>query len=169
MRSKALLFPALLISLAVAAAPAAAQCGSPEPFTLFAGQTIDAGTVTVTNDNVSITVIYTTNDPWVITAVHLAVANSLAGIPQNGNHNPQPGHFPINTTYDPPVTFVKFIIPVTDFFASETIYIGAQAEVQAPGGQGGSQTGWGFGPRFGGHNWATYIAYTFRSCGGVGE
>jgi hypothetical protein len=168
MKNNALWLPALLISLVVAAAPAAAQCGSPDTVTLFGGQTIDTGTVTVTNDNVSITVTYTTNDPWVITAVHLAVADSLAGIPQNGNHNPQPGHFPINTTYNPPVTTVTFIIPVTDYFAGETIYIGAQAEVQAPGGggQGGGQTAWGFGPRFGGHNWATYIAYTFQGCGG---
>jgi len=164
MKSKALLFPALLISLAVAAAPAAAQCGFPDTVTLFGGQTIDTGTVTVTNDNSSITVTYTTNDPWVITAVHLAVADSLAGIPQNGNHNPQPGHFPINTTYNPPVTTVTFTIPVS-FFAGETIYIGAQAEVQAPGGQGGGQTAWGDGARFGGHNWATYIAYSFQSCG----
>jgi hypothetical protein len=167
MKSKALLFPAILISLAVAAAPAAAQCGIIDKETLFGGQTIDTGTVTVSNFNLSsITVTYATNDPWVITAVHLAVADSLAGIPQNGNHNPQPGHFPINTTYNPPVTTVTFTIPVANLIPGETIFVGAQAEVQTSGGQGGgSQTAWGFGPRFGGHNWATYIEYTVQGCG----
>jgi hypothetical protein len=167
MKSKALLFPALLISFAVATAPAAAQpCGNPEQVTLFGGQTIDTGTVTVSNFNLgSITVTYATNDPWVITAVHLAVADSLAGIPQNGNHNPLPGHFPINTTYNPPVTTVTFTIPVDNLVPGETIFVGAQAEVQTSGGQsGGSQTAWGFGPRFGGHNWATYIEYTVQAC-----
>ena len=165
MKSKTLLFAALLLSLAVAAVPAAAQCGNPEQVTLFGGQTIDTGTVTISNDGTSITITYATNDPWVITAVHLAVADSLAGIPQNGNHNPLPGHFPINTTYNPPVTSVSFTIPLGSFTPGETLFIGAQAEVTAPGGQGGSQTGWGFGPRFGGHNWATYINYTVQSCG----
>ena len=166
MKSKVLVFQALLICLAVAAAPAVAQCGSSEQVTLFGGQTIDTGTVTISNDASSITITYATNDPWVITAVHLAVADSLDGIPQNKNNNPLPGHFPINTTYNPPVTSVTFTIPLGSFTAGETLYIGAQAEVQAPGGQGGSQTGWGYGPRFGGHNWATYITYPVQSCGG---
>jgi hypothetical protein len=167
MKSKALLFPAILISLAVAAVPAAAQCGIADTVTLFGGQTIDTGTVTVSNfDLGSITVTYATNDPWVITAVHLAVADSLAGIPQNGNQNPRPGHFPINTSYNPPVTTVTFTIPVDNLFPGETIFVGAQAEVQASGGQGGgSQTAWGDGPRFGGDNWATYIKYTVQACG----
>ena len=168
MKSKALLIPAILISLAVAAAPAAAQCGVNETVTLFGGQTIDTGTVTVSNfDLESITVTYTTNDPWVITAVHLAVADSLAGIPQNGNQNPQPGHFPINTTYNPPVTTMTFTVPIDNLVPGETIFVGAQAEVRASGGGqgGGSQTAWGFGPGFGGSNWATYIQYTVQGCG----
>jgi hypothetical protein len=165
MRSHYLLFPALLLCLMAAAAPAAAQCGSSTTATLFGGQTIDTGTVTISNDSSSLTVTYTTNDPWVISAVHLAVADSLDGIPQNRNHNPLPGHFPINTTYDPPVTTVSFVIPLDGFTTGETLFIGAQAEVQAPGSQDGSQTAWGFGPRFGGHNWATYINYTVQPCG----
>jgi hypothetical protein len=159
------LFSALLLCT-VAAVPAAAQCGSSTTVTLFGGQTIDTGTVTISNDASSITVTYTTNDPWVMTAVHLAVADSLAGIPQNKNSNPLPGHFPINTSYNPPVTTVSFVIPLGNFTQGETLFIGAQAEVQAPGSQGGSQTAWGFGPRFGGHNWATYIdSFTVQSCG----
>jgi hypothetical protein len=157
---------ALLVCISAAAVPAAAQqCGSSTVVTLFGGQTIDTGTVTISNDISSVTVTYTTNDPWVITAVHLAVSDSLAGIPQNRNHNPLPGHFPINTTYNPPVNTVTFVIPVDNLTPFETLYIGAQAEVQAPGSQFGGQTAWGDGTRFGGHNWATYIAYQVQPCG----
>lgn len=154
------------IGMTLAAAPAWAQCGSPAQATLFGGQTIDTGNVFISNDATTVTVTYQTNDPWVISAVHLAVADSLDGIPQNANNNPRPGHFPINTTYNPPVTLVTFTIPVDNLSAGETLFIGAQAEVQAPGGggQGGSQTAWGSGARFGGSNWATYITYTVQTC-----
>jgi hypothetical protein len=155
--------------MVVAAAPAAAQCGSQETVTLFGGQTIDTGTVTIANDDSNLYITYTTNDPWVITAVHLAVADSLSGIPQNKNNNPLPGHFPNNSTFNPPLTSITYTIPLGSFVAGETLYIGAQAEVQAPGDQGGSQTAWGFGPRFGGHNWATYINYQVQPCGVVQE
>jgi hypothetical protein len=166
MKSGVLILAALLICAVAAAPPAAAQlCGSQETVTLFGGQTIDTGTVTIANDASNIFITYTTNDPWVITAVHLAVADSLAGIPQNKNSNPLPGHFPYSNTFSPPVTTITYTIPLGNFFPGETLYIGAQAEVQAPGGQGGSQTAWGFGPRFGGHNWATYITYQVQDCG----
>lgn len=156
----------LLAALAVATATAAtANCGTQMTVTLFGGQTIDTGSVTVANDGSQLSVTYTTSDPWVITAVHLAVAGSLDGIPQNKNGNPIPGHFAINATFNPPVTSITYNIPLGSFTPGETIFIGAQAEVQAPGDQGGSQTAWGFGPRFGGHNWATYIAYQVQGCG----
>ncbi|HVR09349.1 MAG TPA: hypothetical protein VMW75_14965 [Thermoanaerobaculia bacterium] len=165
MKSYTRLALALILCTVAAAVPAAAQCGNASTVTLFGGQTIDTGTVTISNDASSITITYATNDPWVISAVHLAVANSLAGIPQNDNNNPRPGHFPINTTYNPPVTTVSFVIPLDNFNPGDTVYIGAQAEVQAPADQGGSQTAWGDGTPFGGSNWATYITYTVQSCG----
>jgi hypothetical protein len=158
-------FVICFICVTMAAAPAAAQiCGGQTTVTLFGGQTIDTGTVTITNDIVDLYVTYTTTDPWVMTATHLAVADSLAGIPQNHNHNPIPGHFQYTTTFDPPVTTFTYTIPLGNFFPGETLYIAAQAEVQAPAGQGGGQTAWGDGQRFGGHNWATYITYTVQSC-----
>ena len=164
-RSTRLLLLAFLLCIAAAAIPAAAQqCGPSTTVTLFGGQTINTGTVTISNDVDSVTVTYSTNDPWVITAVHLAVSDSLAGIPQNKNNNPIPGHFPINTRYNPPVTTVTFVVPIDNLVPGETLYIGAQAEVQAPGGQGGGQTAWGDGTSFGGNNWATYITYTAQPC-----
>ncbi|HXO28377.1 MAG TPA: hypothetical protein VOA80_13600 [Thermoanaerobaculia bacterium] len=164
MKRSILLFAALAIGTTAVATADGGFCGSQTTVTLFGGQTIDTGTVTIANDASNLTITYTTNDPWLITAVHLAVADSLAGIPQNKNDNPIPGHFPINSTFNPPVTTITYTIPLGNFTPGETIYIGAQAEVQAPSGQGGSQTAWGFGPRFGGHNWATYITYQVQDC-----
>src|SRR3954454_24628223 len=79
--------------LATWAVPAQAQCGSTTRATLFAGQTLDAGTVTVSNNVAHLTVTYTTNAPWVLSDAHLEVASSLAGIPQTHTGNPKPGHF----------------------------------------------------------------------------
>ena len=164
MKLGSLLLATLAIGVIVAVPATAQFCGSQTTVTLFGGQTIDTGTVTIANDADNLYVTYTTNDPWVITAVHLAVADSLAGIPQNQNQNPIPGHFPINSTFNPAVTTTTFTIPIDGFAPGETLFIGAQAEVRAPGGQDGSQTAWGFGPRFGGDNWATYINYVVQVC-----
>jgi hypothetical protein len=163
---RGIFFTSMLFACGAAmTAPAAAQlCGSTTTVTLFGGQTIDTGTVTIANDAANLYVTYTTNSPWVITAVHLAVADSLAGIPQNGNHNPLPGHFPINDTFSSPITTITYTIPLGSFFPGENLFIGAQAEVQAPGAGFGGQTAWGYGPRFGGHNWATYIGYQVQPC-----
>ena len=97
---------------------------------------------------------------------HVAVATTLAGIPQTKAGNPIPGRFPYSATFDPEVTSYTFVIPAGTFAASQTLFIAAHAMVLAPSGSGGSQTGWGFGPDFPGANWATYIAYQMQSCGG---
>jgi hypothetical protein len=153
----------LALSLAIAG-PAMAQCDSSETVTLFGGQTIDTGTVKISNDASNLYVTYTTTGPWMIGAIHLAVADSLAAIPQNKNLNPIPGHFAYQTNFNPSVTSFTFTIPLAGFYPGEALYIGAQAEVTGGGSSGGSQTAWGDGPSFGGHNWATYIQYTVQSC-----
>ncbi|MEA2692603.1 MAG: hypothetical protein QOJ16_1990 [Acidobacteriota bacterium] len=155
--------------LAAWAVPAQAVCGSPVVTPLYAGQTLNAGTVTVSNDASYIYVRYTTNDPWEISDAHLAVASSLAGIPQTKKGNPIPGHFAYSAIFNPEVTDYTFTIPIGSFFPGQTLYVAAHAVVQAPSGSGGTQTGWGFGPGFPGANWATYIQYTVQSCGGPVE
>jgi hypothetical protein len=161
-----LLSCALLASWAV---PAGAQCGSPLVTPLYAGQTLDAGNVTVSNDANNIYVRYTTNDPWVISDAHLAIAGSLAGIPQTKKGNPIPGHFSYSAIFDPEVTDYTFTIARGSFLPGQTLYIAAHAVVQAPASSGGTQTGWGYGPGFPGANWATYIQYTVQSCGSPAE
>jgi hypothetical protein len=62
--------------------------------TLFAGQTIDAGTVTVQAVGTALCVTFAATSDWAIEETHLAVATSLAGIPQTRKGNPRPGQFP---------------------------------------------------------------------------
>jgi hypothetical protein len=152
----------LLVTWAV---PAEAQCGSPLVTTLFAGQTLDAGRVTVSNDAINIHVRYTLNEPWEMSDAHLALATSLDGIPQTKKGNPIPGHFAYSVVFNPEVTDYTFTIPRGSFLPGQTLYIAAHAIVQAPASSGGTQTGWGYGPGFPGANWATYIQYTVQPCG----
>lgn len=63
--------------------------------TLFAGKTIDAGTVTIINDADSIYVTYSTANGFYLTAAHLYVGATEV-IPVNKAGNPIPGHFPYN-------------------------------------------------------------------------
>jgi hypothetical protein len=147
--------------------PASAQvCGTPRASTLFAGQTIVAGTVTIFNDASNIYVQYQANFPWVISDAHAAVAATLDGIPQTKTGNPIPGRFAYSATFDPEVTTYTFGVPFSAVFtAGQTVFVAAHAMLQAPKNDGGSQTGWAFGPDFSGANWATYVAYQVQRCG----
>lgn len=141
-------------------------CGAPQTSTLFAGQTIVAGTVTVFNDASNIYVQYQTNYPWVISDAHAAVAATLDGIPQTKTGNPIPGRFAYSATFESDVTTYTFQVPTgVVFTAGQTVVVAAHAILQAPKSYGGSQTGWAFGPDFPGANWATYMTYQVQGCG----
>lgn len=87
---------------------------------LCAGQHIPVGTVTVVNDGTELTVTYQTTGGWLMTELHLHVAETeldgdewdISGIPQTqpnkkglGGGNPIPGHFDENVEFDPPTDF----------------------------------------------------------------
>ena len=79
--------------------------------TLFAGQTINAGNITVTNDANFIYVTYNTANGYVLTQTHLYVGD-CALIPVNRPGNPIPGQFPYITTHSN-VTSYTYQIPIT--------------------------------------------------------
>ncbi len=87
--------------------------GTPKEIKLYAGQHIDVGTVTVSDDGTDLTVTYNTTDGWVMTETHLAIAGSLEGIPQTGKGNPIPGKFEHSMDHDPAVTVYTYTIPIT--------------------------------------------------------
>jgi hypothetical protein len=160
----------VVVGCSVSATPAAADvCGTPMSSSLIAGQHFTAGSISVYNDAVNIYVKYDTLAPWLLSDAHVAVANSLAGLPQTKTGNPIPGRFAYSATYDPEVTSYTFAIPYAGLFTpGERLFVAAHAAVQAPRDQGGSQTAWGEGPGFPGSNWAMYLTYRVQSCDGGG-
>ena len=163
------LFCGTILIAFVCAVPAHAQvCGTPLNTSLVAGQHYYAGTIWISNDNSNIYVQYSTDAPWTISEAHASVAATVAGIPQSKAGNPIPGRFAYSATFDPEVSNYTFVVPRGTFASNQTVYVAAHAIVQAPRAEGGSQTGWGYGPDFAGANWATYIAYQVQPCGGGG-
>ena len=131
-----------------------------KPRELVAGQNIVVGTVTVSNDAENLYVIYKTDDEWKITETHLAVADSLEGIPQTKKGNPIPGKFPYSSNHDPAVTECTYTIPLENLGAELCIAAHAKVEKQIDGVIIQEETAWGYGDDFDGANWATYFNYT---------
>ena len=97
---------------------------------------------------------------------HVAIATTLAGIPQTRTGNPiRAGSR--RATFDPEVSSYIFTVPLSSLGNSaSSLFVAAHAIVQAPQDQGGAQTGWGQGTSFPGSNWAMYVSYAVQSCGG---
>lgn len=138
---------------------------------LYAGQSIDVGTVCLSVDNEADTsgtcgegargelmVTYTTRDGWSLVETHTAVGTSLLDIPTNKSGNPQPGQFPYHgsalggvTSYVERVPLCEVALdgamtscnPVTAFFAAHAVVqrVRDDGSVQA-------ETAWGDGERF---------------------
>ena len=158
-----LLFPlaALVLALGVAA-PAIAD---PVTATLWAGQSINVGSVTVSNDGSSLYVEYLVSGGWQLTETHVAVGQSLDDIPQTKSGNPKVGHFDYSSEHglDPVVTTVTHTIPLEGL--NGTVVIAAHAVVYKPGCIPQEETAWA--ARCGklgfpGKNWATYFVYTLQ-------
>ena len=118
----------------------------PTVVTLFAGQTIDAGNITVTNDASFIYVTYNTANGYVLTQTHLYVGD-CALIPVNKPGNPIPGQFPYITTHSN-VTSYTYQIPILAIPVGSCGCIAAHAVVvklDAAGQVVDQQTGWGNG------------------------
>jgi hypothetical protein len=135
----------------------------PTEVILKAGQTMDAGTVTVTNDAEWIYVTYTTTGSWVLTQTHLYVGACNA-IPVNNPGNPIPGQFPYGDNSLANVTTVTYQVPITAIPAGGCGCIAAHAVVKQLNASGGTiqtQTGWGQGSliNLSGGNWGMKFEY----------
>lgn len=141
-------------------------CGDSIIVDLIAGQNYMAGYVEVYNDADYLYVKYMAADGWQITETHLAVANTLEGIPQTKKGNPKNGQFPYKMEHDPAVTEYTYVIDL-DWDICEELFIAAHAVVQTVDGEGyvtGEETAWGYGEDFPGKNWAMYFNYEVESC-----
>jgi hypothetical protein len=127
---------------------------------LMAGQTINSGTVTVSNDADYIYVTYTATNGWLITQTHL-YAGACALVPVNNAGNPSPGQFPYKTTHNYATSYT-YQIPIGTI--GNCGCIAAHAVVVKLGTSGQiieQQTGWGNGVRINpnGGNWGMKFEY----------
>ncbi len=129
---------------------------------LMAGQTINSGTVSVTNDASYIYVTYTTANGWLLTQTHLFVGD-CALIPVTNAGNPIPGQFPYSSSHNNATSFT-YQVPLSAIGLGNCGCIAAHAVVvklNASGQVIAQQTGWGNGIRINpnGGNWGMKFAF----------
>ncbi len=129
---------------------------TPTEVTLIAGQTMNAGWVTVTNDADFIYVTYTTTNDWVLTQTHLYVGD-CALIPVNNPGNPIPGQFPYSGTHNN-LTAYTYQVPISLIPPGSCGCIAAHSVVKQYNSSNqviNQQTAWGNGVRINltGGNW----------------
>lgn len=133
-------------------------CGS-TTYTLWAGQTIDAGTLTVSNDATNLYVNYTTTGTF--GTLHLWVGTDWTLLPVNPQGTPVPGQFPYHFDATGLNTYT-FTIPLSGIpyysKCGDVIYVVAHAEVGSETAFGGNIPGTGT-PR-----WYYYAAYKTFCC-----
>jgi hypothetical protein len=135
---------------------------------LMAGQTIDAGYVSVINDDANIYVTYSTSNGYTLKETHLYVGD-CALIPVNKPGNPIPGQFPYNATHNN-VTTYTVTVPISAIPLGACGCIAAHAVVQKLDASGqvlDSQTAWGQGTliNLSGGNWG--MKFDYCSCTGL--
>jgi hypothetical protein len=118
---------------------------------LMAGQNMEIGSVKVWHDENCLYVDFIVDDPWVVTDTHIAVADSLEGIPQTKKGSPKIGNFPYEAGE---------CIDVTQWEWGTVLYIAAHAVVEN-GEQ--AETAWGCGEEFD-KSWAMWFNYTLEDC-----
>lgn len=129
-------------------------CGEPKVVTIWAGQHIDAGTVTVTNCTESLCVKIQTRDGWMLYESHFAIANSCAELPRNKKGHLVPGRFPYSATHNPPVSEYGCCIPLGDWEPGDTVSLAVHVVVKK-GGQ--EETGWA-------DTWKGCFRYVVQEC-----
>lgn len=102
-----------------------------ETVPLCAGQHTNIGTVTVSNDDANLYVVFTIVEPgWYLEETHVAVGLAEDDIPQTKKGNPIPGQFPYTCeTHDPMATTCTAVIPLGDWCYPSEIFIAAHAAV----------------------------------------
>ena len=147
----------------VSADPPEAICGEEQVVTLWAGQNIDAGTVTVSHDEDNLYVTVETTGGWSLVESHLSVVTDPDDFPTNKAGNPKVGHFEYGGEHAAGATSHTFQLELGDLEAGDEIYVAFHAALEGPG--GASESAWGAGTRFVNRgNWATYFSVEIQEC-----
>lgn len=166
---------ALAILIMLIAGPAEA-----EVYTLWAGQHIDVGTVTIENDSDTLYVIYETSGGWELIETHVHASIDPSQIPQTqpnkkgkGGENPIPGAFQFSELPSDP-TIQIYEINLSEIGDSgfdpegcDDLFVAAHAEVTHVD-DVQEESAWTGDLDFPGANWATYCRYISQSsCDGI--
>jgi hypothetical protein len=139
---------------------------NPQTVTLYAGQTIEVGSVSLSIEGTDLHVTYTMAGGWELTETHLWIGESLAGMPQTKAGNPTIGNFPWKSGDITDATTYTFVVPIGSFTSAPCntmFYAAAHASVRKDTGGGSYQTetAWaGSDPLVGQGSWATYFTFT---------
>lgn len=140
-------------------------CGDATVVDFLAGQFIDVGDVTISNDEDYLYVHVQTSGDWVLGHTHLYVG-AAADIPSTPNGNPKIGNFPYNTAHDPAVTSYMYTLDLADLDPCFIVAFHAEAHLlDADGEIIQSETAWSDGDEItDGGSWATRTDYCAQSC-----
>ncbi len=162
-------FLSLLSAVAILVSQAPAQSCDKFTTDLFAGQTIDAGYVNVTNTSQSLRIGVRAENGWLIEESHIYAG--ITPVPVNGGGNPAPGQFPYHESYWPPVKRHIEMIPLSDLGAQcgDTLYLAVHLSVvklDSGGNVTDRETAWGFGTPYTGNRWGWWFNYDLCCCNG---
>lgn len=144
---------------------------TPDTMNLIAGQTIDAGDVTIINDGTTLFVTIETQDGWSLTESHLDFGDLIDGFPTNNKGNPKVGLFDFQESHALGTTEFTYEFLLADLgidpldeetipIAIHTVVVKVEAgEIVA------EETAWKQGERFVEKgNWAMFNEYTIQNC-----
>ena len=105
-----------------------------DEYRLYAGQSIDVGSVTYSTDDTYLYVTYATDGDWYLKETHLYVGCPGAGspndgIPSNNPGNPVIGHFPFTADHNPMVQSYTYKIIRKDLGCDDCYIIATHAKV----------------------------------------
>ncbi len=127
--------------------------------TLFAGQTIDAGTLTISRDETTLYIVYATNASYAIGETHLWVGTSITDVPQNRQGIVVPGQFPYVSSYSPAVNTATVQVPIS-WADGSTLFIFAHAALEGTNSSIQSQTAFAGTNVYASNRWTYYVEYT---------
>lgn len=148
-------------------------CGSPKTVDLFASQNIDAGSVTIYNDdtNLYITVYSQYGYAGFGEQIHIWVGGSFDNLPTNDTGTPIPGQFPYQETVLSGTTYTV-TIPLDDVSlfneCGDLLYVVVHVDALVDDGSGGTTAATAFGGDASGPGprWWYYTVYTSQCCNG---
>ena len=131
--------------------------------TLWAGKTIDVGTVTYgIDDNANFYVTYDCSGGWVMSESHMYAGTKL-DMPLNKPGNPKIGHFPNAADHNPSVSTYTYTVSLIDLPPADNpgFTVASHAIVHGPNGE--SETAWAYGTfEFPGKRWGWYDTYYYN-------